>query len=562
MLLFSYRFIWAWWIAPHVAAETILAIIPRYSATAQRNVFGRVRMPPVGPIQVISQIAHDPRYAPYAIDENNYAGPRDRDAMPDHAFLQQRNPAAAALFYGSMTNSIPRVYALAHQYRSWGVATIAGGSHVDALPEEALASGIDVVVHGEGDQTIRELLPRVLDGAPLDDVRGISYRNASGEVVRTTARGPIGCLDDLVQPDLTLIKYLERPWTAIPISRSRGCNHHCEFCVVNTQYGRFKAASAARAYEQVVRHADLGADFFFFADDNFTQDRASTIELLGELEEYQQRFNRRLRLFVQARSEIAEDDALLDAMQRGGVRHIAIGFESPINAELKAMRKGVTVEQMTRRARKLSERFSLHGMFIFGYPSEQTLNGPSLDERAAAYRRFFRSAGLDSVQVFNAVPLPGSDLRARLEREGRLLPKDVVGWERYDGSAVCYDPSPLDRHDLERMPQLLMRQRYIGRSRVLSALNYGNWANWAFNATIGFPIQFGLHYTHRFVHGVVQRRRAQSMDERSLPRQALTEAWGDIKRRWHRLAVKTYAGSMVRAFERVVRREQKGGSQR
>ncbi len=36
----------------------------------------------------------------------------------------------------------------------FGTITIAGGSHVDALPKEALSSGIDIVVHGEGEKTI------------------------------------------------------------------------------------------------------------------------------------------------------------------------------------------------------------------------------------------------------------------------------------------------------------------------------------------------------------------------------------------------------------------------
>ena len=63
-----------------------------------------------------------------------------------------------ALFYGGMSNSIPRVFTVARQYKGFGAVTIAGGSHVDALPQEALQSSIDIVVHGEGEETISELL--------------------------------------------------------------------------------------------------------------------------------------------------------------------------------------------------------------------------------------------------------------------------------------------------------------------------------------------------------------------------------------------------------------------
>jgi len=103
----------------------------------------------------MSQIHHHPRIKEiYAIDENNFNGPQDSNGLPDHSFLQAGQPAQMALFYGGMSNSIPRMYAIAGQYKTFGAVTIAGGSHVDALPQEALRSGVDIVVHGEGEETI------------------------------------------------------------------------------------------------------------------------------------------------------------------------------------------------------------------------------------------------------------------------------------------------------------------------------------------------------------------------------------------------------------------------
>ena len=53
------------------------------------------------------------------------------------------------------------MFSVARQYKGFDAITIAGGSHVDALPQEALFSGIDIVVHGEGEETIIELLTRI-----------------------------------------------------------------------------------------------------------------------------------------------------------------------------------------------------------------------------------------------------------------------------------------------------------------------------------------------------------------------------------------------------------------
>src|SRR3989338_3895041 len=89
---------------------SIIGIIPQYPKHSQHNIFAKIKMPPVGIVSILSQINHDLRFQEvYAIDENNYRGPRDFTGMPDHNFLQKRMPASIAMFYGGMSNSIPRM---------------------------------------------------------------------------------------------------------------------------------------------------------------------------------------------------------------------------------------------------------------------------------------------------------------------------------------------------------------------------------------------------------------------------------------------------------------------
>ncbi len=230
---------------------TIIGVIPQYPKHSQNNIYAKIKMPPVGILSVMSQIHHHPHCKEvYAIDENNYSGPQDDLGLPDHSFLQARQPAQLALFYGGMSNSIPRMFTVARQYKGFGAITIAGGSHVDALPQEALSSGIDIVVHGEGEETITELLTVLADNGDvalnrsgLAAVSGISFLDENGAYVFTGRRQPIGNLNELADTDLTLVKFLKKRWSAIPINRGRGCNWNCEFCVVNRQYGSYKSAS-------------------------------------------------------------------------------------------------------------------------------------------------------------------------------------------------------------------------------------------------------------------------------------------------------------------------------
>ena len=548
---------------------TIIGVIPQYPKHSRQNIYARIKMPPVGILSVMSQIRHPRVREIYAIDENNYNGPQDFMGLPDHSFLQNRQPAQIALFYGGMTNSILRMYSVASQYKRFGAVTIAGGSHVDALPQETLQSGIDIVVHGEGEETIVELLEKlmadggvVLDREKLASVRGISFMDETGAYVFTGKRKPIEDLDELADPDLTMIKFLKKRWSCVPINRGRGCNWNCEFCVVNKRYGKYKCASVDTALRQVIKYADLGYRQFFFTDDNFAQSPKEAIELCRKIGDYRKKFKKKIELIVQVRSEVAENDELIDAMRLAGVSMLAIGYESPIDEELRAMRKGVTAEKLIARSRKLSDYFYLHGMFIFGYPSPKgAQDGFSMNvkQRARYYKKFFRKSGIDTIQVLHAVPLPGSELRERLQREGRLLPLSMVNWDKYDGLFLCYDPRPdgLDPFDLQNMSTLLMKKRYLG-SFIRRSLNYGNWLNWAYIATIGFPIQFGAFYLRRFIRNLRERQRARNVlysdwTPREIFMVPLAKAWWDIKRRWRNLLVRTYAAEIVSRWMKIYR---------
>jgi len=459
-----------------------------------------------------------------------------------------------------MSNSIPRLFSLAKQYRKFGTIIISGGSHVDALPREALNSGVDIVVHGEGEETIKELMDvLVLNGKvklnkkKLLKIKGISFKDKN-KYIFTGRRNPIKNLDEYMDPDLTLIKYLKKRWSAIPINKGRGCNWNCEFCVVNKQYGGYKSCSISKVMKQIIKYSDLGYKTFFFTDDNFCQNVSETIELCKNIGEYKRRFGKRINLMVQVRSEIAENDDLVNVMKFAGVKTLAIGFESPINEELNAMKKGVTVEKLMERSKKLSKHFYLHGMFIFGYPTFKDSIyrcSLSLKQRAKEYRRFFKKAKIDTIQVLNAVPLPGSLLRYKLDEERRIFPKEMIGWDKYDGLFLCYDPTPegLDPYELQEIPKLLMKKQYLGNF-FNRTLNYGNWISWVSN-TVGFPIKFFIFYVKGFFRNYLEKKREMNFidsKKKNIFHESLGNAWSDISRSYRNLIIRTYAGNIVRRW--------------
>ena len=408
------------------------------------NIYSRIarKTTALGPVYIASAVNEMERWDAEVIDENNlrrYAPRGDRTGA-DHAVLQRERPADVVGLYGGLTSTIPRLYEVARFYKDQGVITVAGGQHfAGENVAEALASGIDYVVLGEGEVTIRELLHTLEGQRPVRDVQGIAYLE-KGQVVYTPPREPLTEFGTLPQPDFSLVRHARIE--IYPVERIRGCCMNCEFCMVK---GKPRPAPIERLLENIAQLVEThGAKEFFVVDDLFGQDREETIRFCERLSEYQERIGRRLSLTVQIRLDKARDPELLTAMRKAGIKFVCIGFESPIDEELRAMKKHVSADEMMSLVRVFHRfGFIVHGMFIFGYPAREDV-APTLSvkERAGRFKRFIRRARLDTVQILLPVPLPGTELRRRLEQQHRVYPIDTVGWEYYDGNFPLFEPDP------------------------------------------------------------------------------------------------------------------------
>jgi len=415
-------------------------VIPKYPAF---NVYSHIakKTTALGPLCVATSVSKMPGWDVEIIDENNYRfpGPVDEQGLPDHAALQEMRPADVVGFYGGLSCTVPRLVTVADFYRRAGAFTVGGGHHLEAVPEEALRGGLNVVVNGEGEITVRELLEARDSGRPLEQVSGISFLTDDAPTT-TEPREPIEDFEPLPLPDFGLLRFARVK--VFPVSRIRGCGMNCEFCAVK---GRARCASPERLVAQMSYLAEgHRAREFFIVDDQFAQDRGQTLRFCRMLRDYQKRMGLRFCITVQIRLDCARDAELLTAMRDCGIGCLAVGFESPIDEELRAMGKRLKAAEMVELARIYHQHgFLVHGMFIFAYPMrpgvEFRMSGP---ERVRRFRTFFRKARLDTVQVLLPVPLPGTMLRARLEKQGHVLPNSEIGWEYYDGNFPIIVPDP------------------------------------------------------------------------------------------------------------------------
>src|SRR5262249_38683619 len=108
------------------------------------------------------------------------------------------------------------------------VHLIAGGIHASLFPEDLIADGVEVVVLGEGETVISDLVTCLENGEGPAALKGVVFRNAAGELVRTPGWSQTSALDELPIVDRSL--YNLPRYTHHSMLASRGCPFHCAFC--------------------------------------------------------------------------------------------------------------------------------------------------------------------------------------------------------------------------------------------------------------------------------------------------------------------------------------------
>ncbi len=156
--------------------------------------------------------------------------------------LLQKIRSAPGGLLGIYTNLITRraVLRIIQAAREVNSTVILGGPESANYTAEYLAAGADVIVLGEGETTLAELVATLASRSPreLQGVRGIVFRNSAGEVVRTAERPKINDLDSLPMPDREAIdhqRYLDT-WrthhgaSSVNLITARGCPYKCTWC--------------------------------------------------------------------------------------------------------------------------------------------------------------------------------------------------------------------------------------------------------------------------------------------------------------------------------------------
>jgi anaerobic magnesium-protoporphyrin IX monomethyl ester cyclase len=255
---------------------------------------------------------------------------------------------------------------------------ILGGVHPTFMWNDIVGdpeSPVDIVVRGEGERTVEELLRTLEAGGDLADVPGLAVKNGSGDPLVTPPRPFMTDLEEY-KAAFDILNWDTYRYFAVPngrlgaVSTSRGCNYTCTFCSQQQFWDRSWRAREPEAIAEEIRmqHDDHGVNVILFTDEYPTKHQARWEELLDRIIA----MDLDMLFLMETRAvDIVRDEAILPKYRKAGIVHIYVGLEATDQATLDKIHKNSTVED----GRKSLELIREHGMlsetsFVLGFPDE------------------------------------------------------------------------------------------------------------------------------------------------------------------------------------------------
>jgi radical SAM superfamily enzyme YgiQ (UPF0313 family) len=319
------------------------------------------------------------------------------------------------------------------------LVTVMGGPHVSFAAEKTLRAcpEIDLIVRGEGEGTIAELMAAGMDPSAWPGIRGLTFRR-NGGIVENEPQPFIEDIDALPVPARHLLPLSRYQALGYPISiiTSRGCPYACIFCLGRRMVGnRVRQRNPVLVVDEIESILSYGIDRINVADDLFVSQRGKVKEVCQEI------LRRGLRFGWSAFARVnTVDRPTLSLMKEAGCDSVSFGVETG-NAELLSLiRKGITHTQV-REAVRLCREVGIiaHTSFIVGLPGESPETLKETKEFAAS---------LGSLYGYHFLtPFPGTTLREERERyDIEILTDD---WTRYDANSAIVRTSHLSPAQME-----------------------------------------------------------------------------------------------------------------
>ena len=375
---------------------SVLLIYPFFKPSRDRSVF---RFPPLG----ISYIAATLQQAGYAVH------------MIDCTFMDRNDALQKALDTKAdvvgiycMATLLDECFWFAEQLRPHCRLLVAGGPLPTCDPRPFLEH-FDVVVRGEAEQTMLELLRTYADASDLNAVAGIVYKKEA-DLIFTLERKFAKDLDRIpfpareLLPNESYIRFGKKKYgySITTVMSTRGCPFRCEFCSNVVFGGSYRERSPENVVDEIETVLALGYDRISFTDDVFTMKKERVIKVCQEIQ------RRGLNFKWECLGRVAAlDPPTAAAMKEAGCTRIYFGIESGNEQMLGLMNKRITTDEAHRAVHAAHQAgIEVGAFFILCYPGDT-------DDTVLETLHFTTTLPLDYLGLSMPYPLPGTELYKR-----------------------------------------------------------------------------------------------------------------------------------------------------
>ena len=355
-----------------------------------------------------------------------------------------------------------------------GIATILGGYHPSAIPDELLSHPeVDFIIRGEGERAFKELVKK----GNAKGVKGISYRD-DGEIIHNPDQDFIEDLDSLPFPARHLRRYkyylsLANGKEHDVITTSRGCWGRCSFCCEPTMSGsNQRYRSPEKVMEEILEIVKFhdGKPLSIEITDPHFMGRPELVERLCEL-----LASHKLDIGFIAKvrpDSMAKHPDIVRKMIGVGIANFEMGIESPNMKDLDDTSKGVKPEMHINAVNNIKKwGGSAGGTFVIGLPGQT-------EEEILQFPAYAKKLGIVSSAFGIATPYPDTKFYDGLDEEGLIFETD---WNRFDEMHSVYELEHISSERIEELASICMAKfwtadRFFERERLRIIKENNMWA--------------------------------------------------------------------------------------
>lgn len=266
--------------------------------------------------------------------------------------IKKAAPAKFIIFGGPITST----YSLGHN------------AYFLQIENELKAKAVDVVVVGEGETILIDLVERIKNKSIIEDCKGTVFIRK--QVIDNGPGAFIGNLDELPFPDFSdfkLYKYENRKGKTLPILGSRGCIHKCVFCDDTLIWGKYRCRSASNIFQELILRKAQGVNNVEFNDLLINGNYNQLNELCALL------IKAKLGISWGASASVDRylNFKILKKLKKAGCCYLNYGIESASPQVLKDMHKSFSIKEAKKVIHDtFKAKITACTNWIVGFPTE------------------------------------------------------------------------------------------------------------------------------------------------------------------------------------------------